>query len=473
MKQYRWLILLFPLGVFIWIGANSTRFAGGEDDVMHHLFARYALQHPANLFDMWAKPLYVLLNIPFAQFGFIGTLAFNAVLACLSAWLVWKSAEKLGLRFSWFGPVLLLTAPVYFLCASSAVTEILFGFLLSWAIYEAANKRYWQAATLVSFLPFVRSEGYGIILVFALGMMALRKWKALPFLVLGFVIYSIAGYWHYEDIFWVINRHPYQDASGIYGSGEIWHFVVRVEEIWGKTLYVLWVLGSLLLVWITLSMIIRKVKITEQHWVWVFFIFGSFFVYLIGHSVVWYQGKSASLGLTRVMAAVMPACALIGLYAVDKVFGRLNPKLRMFRYVLLALLSYAAIQGSFKQNRPPYYGDTEKEEIIKAGNWFRNSPYYADRSRVFYFAPSVAVILNIDPFDPTQRGDLSEISWNRDIPSGSIIFWDAHFGPNEAHVPIDTLFQRPELEMIYHQKPEVPASTLNGSEYEIYLFRKH
>ncbi|HCS19505.1 MAG TPA: hypothetical protein DIW47_02895 [Bacteroidetes bacterium] len=472
MKRYRWLLLLLPLGLFIWIGAISTRTAGGEDDVMHHLFARYALQHPANLFDLWAKPLYVLFNIPFAQFGFIGTLVFNAVLACLSALLVWKSAEKLGLRFSWLGALLLLSAPVYFYCASSAVTEILFGFLLSWAIFEGSNKRYGLAAALVSFLPFVRSEGYGIILVFAFGFVALRAWKALPLLALGFVVYSIAGYAHFKDIFWVITHHPYHDASTIYGSGPIWHFVVRVKEIWGIPLYILWILGTVLFVWTGLSLFLKAEKRSEQFWVWLFFIFGSFFVFLLGHSIVWYRGMSASLGLTRVMAAVMPACALIGLYAVDRVFGKLNPKLKMFRHVLLALLSFAAIRGAFTQNRPPYHGDTEKEEIIKAGKWFLNSPYYAGKSRVFYFAPSVAVILKIDPFDPGQRGDLSEIAWNRDIPSGSIIFWDAHFGPNEAHVPIDTLFQRPELEMIYHQKPEVPASTLNGPEYEIYLFRK-
>lgn len=472
MKRYSWLFLLLPLGIFIWIAANSTRTAGGEDDVMHHLFARYAIQHPGNLFDMWAKPLYVLLTIPFAQFGLFGSLLFNAILACMSALLVWKTAQNMGLRFSWFAAVLLLSAPMYFFCASSAVTEILFGFILSWAIYEASNKRYWMAAALVSFLPFVRSEGYGIILVFALGLIALKAWKALPLLALGFVAYSIAGAWHYQDLLWVINHHPYHDASGIYGSGPIWHFVAKVDEIWGMPLYSLWVLGTFLFVWTAFAKVINKEKVTEHYWVWVFFIFGSFYIYLVGHSVVWYRGQSASLGLTRVMAAVMPACALIGLYGLDRVLGKLNPKLRMFRYVLLAVLSFIAVRSAFKQNRPPYHGDTEKEEIIKAGNWFRNSPYYESKTRVFYFAPSVAVALNIDPFDPGQRGDLSEISWNRDIPSGSIIFWDAHFGPNEAHVPIDTLFQRPELEMIYHQKPEVATETLNGPEYEIYLFRK-
>ena len=103
---------------------------------------------------------------------------------------------------------------------------------------------------------------------------------------------------------------------------------------------------------------------------------------------------------------------------------------------------------------------------------WRRSCYFENKTRVYYFAPSVAEAFRIDPFDPEQRGDLSEISWNRDIPSGSIIVWDAHFGPNEAGVPIDILLQRPELERIYHQRPTERITTLNGHEYEIYLFRK-
>lgn len=472
MRRYSWLFLLIPMGLFVWIAVNSSRFAGGEDGVMHHLFARYAPQHPANLLDLWAKPVYVLLSVPFAQFGFLGSLIFNILLACLSSWLVWKTAENMKLRFPWLGAVLLLSSTVYFYCASSSTTEILFSFILSWAIFEVTKGRYWLAALLVSFLPFVRSEGYGIILVFALGFLTLRSWKALPFLGLGFLVYSVVGFWHYHDILWVWNTHPYRDASGIYGSGPLWHFIGKPTEIWGIPLYVLWITGTLMLVTAGVKRVIKLEKPSDLFLIWVFLIFGSWFIYLVGHAVVWYLGKSASLGLTRVMAAVMPACALIGLYAFDQIIGVFNPKLKMLRYAFLLLVAFVAIRSAFEINKPPYHGDTEKEEIIKAGNWFRSSPYFENKTRIYYFAPSVAEAFRIDPFDPLQRGDLSEISWNRDIPSGSIIVWDAHFGPNEAGVPIDTLLQRPELERIYHQKPAEPTTTLNDHEYEIYLFRK-
>ncbi|MDX5321819.1 MAG: hypothetical protein LPK45_11810, partial [Bacteroidota bacterium] len=86
MKPFRPIPLLISALYFIWIAVSSTRLAGGEDGVMHHLFARYVPQHPGNLLDHWAKPFYVLLSTPFAQLGFLGSLLFNVLLAVLSFW---------------------------------------------------------------------------------------------------------------------------------------------------------------------------------------------------------------------------------------------------------------------------------------------------------------------------------------------------------------------------------------------------
>ena len=48
-----------------------------------YLFARYAPQHPELFFHHWAKPLFVLLSCPFAQFGFIGVKVFNFIVSLL------------------------------------------------------------------------------------------------------------------------------------------------------------------------------------------------------------------------------------------------------------------------------------------------------------------------------------------------------------------------------------------------------
>ncbi|MFN7690454.1 MAG: hypothetical protein ACK5QU_05180, partial [Bacteroidota bacterium] len=47
------------------------------DGVQHYLIAKYALHHPHLLLDHWGKPIYTLLCMPFAQFGFIGSNIFH------------------------------------------------------------------------------------------------------------------------------------------------------------------------------------------------------------------------------------------------------------------------------------------------------------------------------------------------------------------------------------------------------------
>lgn len=472
MKKAQILFFLIPLLFFSWVAANSSRLAGGEDGVMHHLFARYVPEHPANLLDHWAKPLYVFLSVPFAQFGLFGSLFFNVLLASLTSWLLFRTAQNLKLQNPWLAPVLLFGSTMYFYCVASAITEILFAFLLTWAFFESSRKKHLLAALIVSFLPFARSEGNGIIALFFLAFIASKQWKAIPVLATGTVLYSIAGSFYFDDIFWVWNQHPYGDASAIYGRGSLLHFVGRNKEIWGNPVYILWIVGTLLFAANLFIHLLKRKPVSDKFWIWLFMIFGSFYLYLGGHTLVWYLGKSGSLGLTRVIAAVMPACALMATYAVDRVLFQLNPNLKMLKNGIAIGIAFLALQSSWKLNRPPFHGDLEKEELIKAAAWFRESSYFENRKRIYYFAPTVAEGFRIDPFNPEQRGDLSEIAWNRDIPSGSIIVWDAHFGPNECHVPIDTLLQRPELELIYHQKPKERISTLNGYDYEIYLFRK-
>ena len=72
---------------------------GDEGDSVHHyLFARYAPLHPALFMDHWAKPLYVLLACPFAQFGFVGAKIFNVLAMMGAMWFTYLTAQALRLN---------------------------------------------------------------------------------------------------------------------------------------------------------------------------------------------------------------------------------------------------------------------------------------------------------------------------------------------------------------------------------------
>ena len=50
------------------------------DSVFHFLYSKHAFEHPENFLNHWAKPVFVLITAPVAQFGFIAMKIFNIFL---------------------------------------------------------------------------------------------------------------------------------------------------------------------------------------------------------------------------------------------------------------------------------------------------------------------------------------------------------------------------------------------------------
>ena len=169
------------------------------DSTQHYLFAKFAPQHPAHFFEHWAKPIYVLLACPFAQFGFTGIKIFNALVTLGTLFFTIKTIEKLGIHNSIIGGILLICSPLCFVLTFSGLTEPLFGLLTILSIYLVLEDKLIIACIGASFLPFVRSEGLIILGVFGLFCLYKREWRCIPLLLLGHVVYSIAGFFFYKD----------------------------------------------------------------------------------------------------------------------------------------------------------------------------------------------------------------------------------------------------------------------------------
>lgn len=473
-KEQKFLLLFFGLALcfFTWLAFNSTRLAGGEDGVQHYLIARYALQHPGNLLDHWGKPLFTLIAMPFAQFGMLGVQFLNILLGLLAAWLVYLSARQLGLKQALLGPLFLLSSPLYLYSLPSAITEVLFSVVGIGAFYLALRRRYIAAAILISFIPYARTEGNIILLMFLLGFVHLRAFKAIPFLALGTLAYSIAGYLYFDDILWIWHQNPYTDAaSAIYGSGTFLHYLNAGPEIWGGGLMLLWAIGTVVFTYAMLRKLKQGWSAEERLMFWL--VFGSFFAYLFGHSYVWWKGLSASLGLVRVMAGTLPFAVLIALYGLHSLLYQLNPRLNGLKLILGLAISVLVVRTGTQKLNMPFTGDREREAMLEVGKWYKNSSYFEAGRKVFYFAPTAAQAFEVNPFNSEQRGNLDELRWNRDIPEGSLVVWDAHFGPNECQLPLDTLLSRPELKPVFAFMPDSSMKTLNNYTYQIQLFIKN
>ena len=101
LQKYR-LWFLVGIGLFYcWILCSFNGTGDDGDSIFHFLYAKYALTHPELFLHHWAKPVFVFLASPFAQFGFMGIKTFNVLLSLGSIWMVEKELNQLNLLHQW------------------------------------------------------------------------------------------------------------------------------------------------------------------------------------------------------------------------------------------------------------------------------------------------------------------------------------------------------------------------------------
>ncbi|GAB2969535.1 hypothetical protein GCM10027048_45500 [Hymenobacter coalescens] len=417
------------------------------DSINHYLFSHYAFEHPDNFFDSWAKPLFVLLTAGPSQAGFIGIKLFNCAVAALAAWQAFRLAAGLQLRWPWLAVLFTYCAPDYFRIQFSGLTEPLFSLLLVSGAALTVRGRATTAAVLLSFLPFVRSEGFLILAVWAVYLALTRQWRVLPWLALGYIVYSLAGAVVYHDLGWVFHRNAYETISH-YGSGQWGHFVQQLPGILGWVLLGLFWLGMLAggLNWLTAADAARPAGL---RWAECLLVYGSVVVYLGAHTVFWALGLFASFGMTRVMDAVVPLMAVIALQGLWLLVHRV-PEHRQatVAYVLGLLVLVFPLTGArtgFRW-RTDFNRPAEQQLIEQVAAQVKARTAGAAR-RMLWDHPYWAVALGADPFAANRQ---TMLAWRQAKPltPGTLLLWDNWFSTVEARVSYAQLRQDARLQLI-------------------------
>ena len=458
-KKPEFLLLGVLLGFFLVILSMSDGFAGGADNMTHYRYARYAFQHPEFFLWHWGKPIFTLLSSPFAQVGFIGVQIFNILCGLLSAYLASLIVRDLGFSRSWI--VLLLTCfvPIYTVLMISGMTEILFSFIAILSVFLFLREKYILSAIVISFLPLARTEGIFIIMVFGLAYLVVKQYKAIPFLLVAFLLYSIVGSFYYDDFFWLINEMPYNGYK-VYGTGKLMHFVNRSPKYFG------WVLSVLALIGIVMTTInfFKRREIYKKLFLLVLL---PFLVYFSAHSIMWYTGYGNSAGLHRYMAGIAPFFAIlafIGLHHflvflsmfpnwLSSVSGKQRNKIGFFvktgstgtltgslRLLFLGALLYFVVIAPFKSYTIPIPYDHAQVVIKSFADWYKVSEY--DGRKIYYYHPDVAYFLELNPYDKTKSRVLiynNEVPHER-IEPGSLIIWDSYFSETNG-LKLETIQQ--------------------------------
>jgi len=408
------------------------------DSVMHYLFSRYSFAHPSNFLDHWAKPAFVLLSSPFSQFGFPGIKIFNSLITSLTMVFAYLVAKKFVKENSYLSVIFLAASPLNIVIIFSGLTEPLFAFFLILSLYLFLKGNEKTSLIILSFLPFIRSEGLIIIGVYAVYLLLKRKYKLLPLLFVGHVFYSIAGYFFYHDFLWVFDKIPYARLSSDYGSGPLLHFVNQLPYVIGIPINFLFYLGLIAMVFSFFKRSFRekKTKYTED----LFLVYGSFIAFFIAHSLFWYFGIFNSMGLKRVLIGVIPLISLISLDSFNFILHFIKSK-TSYKIMFFILLAYVIIfpftknPASIKWKKE--FSPSVDEKLIDEMATDIKVKY---PDAVYYYYPRyIAIALNIDHFDKKIKRELPELFDGQNIPDNALIIWDNWWAVTANGISLDKI----------------------------------
>lgn len=430
---------------YVLVAAFTIHRYGGTgdlgDSIQHYLTARYAPKHPELYFDHWAKPVYVLLASPFAQFGITGIKVFNALVTGLVLLITFRCAKKLGYIYPLLAPVFVWGMPLYFILTFSGLTEPLFALFGAAGLYLCLQGRYKTAAVVVSFMPFVRSEGLIIAGVFGLYFLYRRQWQAVLLLATGHVAYSAAGYFVFGNFLWVFTQIPYAHADNYYGRGSLTHYVEQLYYIIGLPIYVLLVLGllSLALPWVNP----KKYRTVPEELI---LMAGGFLLFLLAHTLFWHFGLFRSMGIKRVMLGVAPFMALLALRGFHLVLMAVPDRKKQYRPWLTALLVSAGFILLCSDHPTGIHPEKTLQpdlEQMQARRIPELLATFPQKPRMYLFShPYVAEVLGIDPFDPAVHKPLTRETLQHVQPY-DVVIWDRHFSVMENHITRNDLLAFP------------------------------
>ncbi len=464
------LCLGFYAVVFIASAHYSTGTYGGGDSWMHYLFARYAFKHPDNFLDQWGKPVFTILASPWAQLGFGGVKLFNILCALSTGYLSFLISRQHYSKYPWLSIVFVFSVPIYFVCVFSGLTEILFALFLIAGIYLYQNFRERWACLIISFLPFIRSEGFLIIPVFALITLYYRQYKATALLSFGTLIFSIIGYIFYHTWAWVFSTNPYLMATNVYGKGSILEFVRANENIVGAPQVFLLLLAALLFLFSYYQQLKTKTFGSDRMLnIRVVLIFGSFAVYFIAHSIFWRLGIFGSLGLIRVMAGIGPCIGLTAFAAFQALINIPILQRTVMRIVAVFFL-LAVFIIPYKQNRHdiPYELSDLEQAQFKSCQWIKEQGL--QNKFIYFFDPFVAHLLDIDKFDNNRSSSILYVNNSISFRKDAIVVWDSQFCPVEGQLPERWLDENKNFELLHEERNDRNINS-RGDTLRIRIYR--
>lgn len=404
------------------------------DSINHYLYSKYAFEHPANFFDHWAKPLFVVLTAPFAQFGVNGLQFFNVLVFSLSGYFAFRVGQKLGFKWALFVPVIMFCFPLVIADVFGGLTEYLFGLILIIAVDLVLRSKLIAAVILVSFLPMVRSEGLVMLCVMAVFLMVTGNWKKVPLLLVGQIVFNLIGAVHYGDLLWTFTKIPYASLGSVYGNGDVWHFFNKFPSVFGVPgTIILYISVLFQVIGIGLKSLYPKMITKEA--AFLYLVLGGFVAFFIAHTIFWTFGIFRSMGLPRVFYAVSPLVALICISGFGKLEDFTPPQFKgLSRGLVLSCLIYVVVfpftPNVYALKWSKHFEKSKSQKLVDEEVFHLKTTYPG--ALIVSDNPYVQYKLDLDPFDPEKSLALKDYDLSVPPNQTMIVIWDSWFNNLEC-----------------------------------------
>lgn len=423
------------------------------DGLEHFRLAKVCWNEHTEFLNHWGKPLFTIFSSPFAQFGYHAYLLFNIAVVLLILFFSARIFKLLNVS-PWYHFLLVLALSSNYEWMKSVLgglTEPLFGLLLVVMLWSGIRKNWIVFALLAGLAPFARSEGMLVLVMAFVLLICYGQWRKIPFLLIPFLLFSIAGAVLLDDFLWYFNNNPY--GHGSYGKGSPWHYLENIPY---------WLSPDMLcLVPVAVfgAMIIRNRKLYTSDRLLFSAFLGLFLLIVAAHSWFWYRGTMSSLGLLRLATLGMPAGVLVLLICCNAVTRELSaiPKL----VALIAITCYS-VHFNYTGGKPLKPNVFEKI-LIEAGKEAAalNGPVYYRHPLIGWSVGNRVNVLAIH---------LDDNVLNK-LPDKSYIIRDPQTGPVEFGLTFDVIKKHPELKLISIIKADGEYSVYTNEPCEIRIYQ--
>ena len=440
-----------------------------QDGGFHFLFARWSLEHPRFLVDVWGRPLFTALYAFPARLGYPFAKLLTVAVSLATAWNTAKLARVHGLERAELAVPLLFLQPSFLLICSDTMTEPLFALVLVVALRLHQAGRIRASMWVAALLPLARPEGFFVALLWA-GSVALDPHADRTLLLRALftirLAAGVAAWWLASTLLtgdprFIMHNWPPNWAVGANnGTGSLLQYwLIRDQLVAGSVLQMLFGLGLVVLV------VSQRALLP----------LATLLAVAALHSVLFRFGYFGSAGYARYLVCVAPPSALAMLAGWNLLADwarkvpplvRLTAGATVLLWAAWVCLSQADAYGSSRDARA----------VDDMHAWFLAHPRPVKRlvfSQAYMsirFGRDLAEQPNLGT-DPEQNVQILRAS-----PPGTLVFWDAHTGA-QFHAIGGAELERAGYERLraasYELEPLLPhRPALPPYRQEIYLYYK-